>query len=90
MDVLLDLLQWPAMVITLLAAWLVGAQKPRKRAFGFWLFVASNLMWAVWGWHTSAWALIALQAGLFLMNLRGIRKNERADNEEPAPTSTPH
>jgi hypothetical protein len=30
----------------------------------------------VWAWHVHAWALIALQVGLFAMNVRGAVKNE--------------
>lgn len=78
MDALLNALQWPAMLVTLLAAWLVAAQSARKRVWGFWIFVASNLLWIVWGWSTGAYALIVLQIGLFVMNLRGVRKNERS------------
>jgi len=74
----LDLLQWPAMVATLVAAWLVASQSRGKRSWGFWCFIASNLLWAAWGWHAQAWALIALQVGLFVLNLRGARKNEPA------------
>jgi len=29
-----------------------------------------------WGWHVSAYALIALQFGLLLLNIRGVRNNE--------------
>ena len=72
----LDLLQWPAMAVTLVAAWLVGSRTRRRRVVGFWCFVASNLLWVGWGWHAHAWALIALQAGLFDLNLRGVSKNE--------------
>ena len=72
----LDLLQWPAMAVTLVAAWLVGSRSRRRRVVGFWCFVASNLLWVGWGWHAHAWALIALQAGLFVLNLRGVSKNE--------------
>ncbi|QNU14376.1 hypothetical protein [Thermomonas sp. XSG] len=72
----LDLLQWPAMAVTLVAAWLVGSRTRRRRVVGFWCFVASNLLWVCWGWHAHAWALIALQAGLFALNLRGVSKNE--------------
>ncbi|MGX5672400.1 hypothetical protein [Thermomonas fusca] len=72
----LDLLQWPAMAVTLVAAWLVGSRTRRRRVVGFWCFVASNLLWVGWGWHAHAWALIALQAGLFVLNLRGVSKNE--------------
>lgn len=80
-DSLINLLQWPAMVVTLVAAWLVGSRNRIKRLAGFICFIGSNLLWVAWGWHADAWALIALQIGLFLMNLRGTRKNA-----EPPPT----
>lgn len=79
MDAGLDALQWPAMVVTLVAAWLVGSQAKRLRAWGFWCFVASNLLWVAWGWHDRAFALIGLQVGLFALNLRGAKKNEPQD-----------
>ncbi|WP_371763476.1 hypothetical protein [Massilia sp.] len=78
-DTLLDLLQWPAMAVTLVAAFLVGARHARKRVFGFWTFILSNVLWIVWGVHDEAWALIALQAGLAAMNVRAIFRNERGD-----------
>lgn len=76
MDALLDALQWPAMVVTLAAAWLVGGRSARRRTWGFWVFVLSNVLWCVWGAFTQSYALIVLQVGLFALNLRGIRKNE--------------
>jgi hypothetical protein len=76
MDSIIGLLQWPAMGATLLAAWLVAAQSKRRRTWGFWCFIGSNLLWGVWGWHDHAYALIALQVGLFALNLRGVRKND--------------
>jgi hypothetical protein len=72
----LDWLQWPAMAVTLLAAWLVGSRDRGRREIGFWVFLASNLLWVAWGWHDGAWALIALQVGLAVMNIRGARKND--------------
>ena len=84
----LDLLQWPAMVVTVAAAALPGSLRPGRRKAGFWLFLASNLLWAAWGWHSSAWALIVLQGALAALNLRGARKNERQEarqsDEHPA------
>ncbi len=65
------------MVITLTAAWLVASQSTRKRTIGFWCFVASNILWIAWGVHAQAYALIALQIGLFVLNLRGVRKNDQ-------------
>ena len=73
---MIDALQWPAMAATLLAAWLVASQSKRKRSFGFWVFIASNLLWAIWGWHAHAFGLVVLQLGLFVLNVRGARKNE--------------
>ena len=76
MDELLNALQWPAMAVTLVSAWLVASQSKRKRAVGFWCFLASNVLWVIWGWHDGALALIVLQVGLFAMNLRGAMKND--------------
>jgi hypothetical protein len=72
----LDLVQWPAMVLTLVAAWAVGSQSRSRRLWGFWLFVVSNILWVIWGYAANAWALILLQVGLFVLNVRGARKNE--------------
>jgi hypothetical protein len=78
MDTLLNAVQWPAMVTTLAAAWLVASQSRGKRNWGFWCFIVSNVLWVIWGWHAQAYALIALQVGLFALNLRGARKTEPA------------
>ncbi len=66
------------MVVTLLAAWFVGNQSKRGRNVGFWLFLGSNVLWIAWGWHDHAYALIALQVGLALINMRGAAKNDPA------------
>lgn len=71
-------LQWPAMLTTLVAAYLVGSQSRKKRNWGFLCFILSNALWIAWGWHAQAYALIVLQCGLFLMNLRGTKKNAPA------------
>jgi len=75
-DAFLDAVQWPAMAVTLLAAWLVASRSKGRREAGFWVFIASNALWIVWAWHTRAWALIGLQVGLFFMNVRGAIKND--------------
>ena len=75
-DALLDAAQWPAMAVTLLAAWLVASRSKGRREAGFWVFIASNVLWIAWAWHARAWALIGLQVGLFFMNVRGAIKNE--------------
>lgn len=72
----LDLLQWPAMVVTIAAAWLTASSARKRREWGFRLFLASNLLWVAWGWHDHAWALVALQFALAAMNLRGMRRND--------------
>ena len=75
---ILNVLQWPAMIVSVIAAWLVGAQSKRKRNQGFWWFLASNILWIAWGWQAHAWALIALQIALAALNFRGLAKNEPA------------
>ena len=74
----LPFLQWPAMVVTVAAAWLTGSTSERRRHWGFWAFLLSNVLWTVWGCHAQAWALIVLQIFLAVMNIRGARKNEAA------------
>lgn len=74
----IDFLQWPAMLATLVAAYLVGSRTRKKRNWGFLCFILSNALWIGWGWHAQAYALIILQLGLFLMNVRGTRKNAPA------------
>jgi hypothetical protein len=71
-----DLTQWPAMALTAAAAWLVGSQSRTKRNIGFWTFLLSNVLWAVWGWHARAYALIILQVCLAAINIRGAQKND--------------
>jgi hypothetical protein len=75
----LDWVQWPAMLVTLTAAWFVGSSIPRRRKIGFWIFLASNALWILWGVNASAYALIVLQIGLAVMNIRGERRNAAQD-----------
>lgn len=76
MEEFFALLEWPAMAISLAAAYLLASQKPERRVVAFWLLIAGNVMWIAWGWGEDAWALIGLNAGLMALNVRGIFKNE--------------
>ena len=79
-------LQWPAMVVTVAAAWLVASQSKHRRVIGFWCFLLSNVLWVVWGWHDGAYALIALQVALAFLNFRGVWKNEPEGGASPSET----
>jgi hypothetical protein len=72
----LNLIQWPAMAITLIAAWMAASQRKFKRNWGFWLFLLSNVLWIVWGLGDRAYALIVLQLALAGLNIRGAVKNQ--------------
>lgn len=72
----LGLVQWPAMLVTVLASWLVTSNDKRRRNWGFWLFLLSNALWIAWGSHTAAWALVTLQVALAALNIRGAAKTE--------------
>ena len=69
-------LEWPAMAISLAAAWWMGSRKAQKRVVAFVMLIVGNLMWIAWGWGAQAWALMALNVGLMALNVRGIVKNE--------------
>lgn len=72
----IDALQWPAMLVTVAAAWLIASQRQGRRRVGFWLFLLSNVLWVAWGLHARAYALIGLQFCLAALNIRGARKND--------------
>lgn len=82
----IDLLQWPAMAVTVVSTWLVGAQDAGRREVGFWLFLFSNALWIAWGWYAAAWALVVLQVALAAFNIRGAKRNDEAEGgaAEPA------
>jgi hypothetical protein len=71
----LDALQWPAMMLTLLAAWFVASRSERRRRWGFWIYLVSNVVWVGWGVQAGAWAVVVLQFCLAAMNIRGAKKN---------------
>jgi len=72
----MDLVQWPAFAASVAAAYLVASSAKERRNAGFWVFLLSNVLWVVWGLHTGAWALIALQGCLAALNVRGLLKTE--------------
>ena len=72
----LDLIQWPAMLVTIAAAYFTASSAKQRREWGFRLFLLSNVLWVAWGWHDGAWALVALQFALAAMNIRGMRRND--------------
>jgi hypothetical protein len=82
MDVL-NAIQWPAMLVTVMAAWLVAAQRKFKPNWGFWVFLLSNVLWIVWGLHDGAFALVLLQICLAILN---IREQSRTSHQAKAST----
>lgn len=79
----IDWLQWPAAALTVLGAWFVGSKRAGRRRVGFWLYLGSNAAWVAWGLPASAYAVVALQAFLLVMNIRGLKK------ADPEADSTP-
>jgi hypothetical protein len=74
----LDLFQWPAMLVTVIAAYFVASSQTQRRRMGFWLYLLSNVLWVTWGLHSRAYALVLLQFCLAAMNVRGERRNATA------------
>lgn len=75
----LDYLQWPALIVTVIASWMVSVTKKDERKTGFWLFLLSNILWAIWGFFVDAYALILLQGCLAVSNVHGVIKNRKRD-----------
>lgn len=75
----LDYLQWPALIVTVIAGWMVSVPEKNKRNSGFWLFLFSNVLWAIWGFYAHAYALIALQLCLAITNIHGVISNKKKD-----------
>jgi len=75
-------IQWPAMVATVAGAWLTASAAARRRAVGFWVFLASNVLWGIWGRVASAPATLVLQVFLAGLNCRGAGKNEARASQE--------
>ncbi len=75
----LEAMQWPAMLATVVATWLVGSRSSMRRRAGFWVFLFSNALWIAWGWQEDAYALMLLQVALVAMNVRGMHKARKAD-----------
>lgn len=74
----MDWLQWPAMALTVMAAWCVASSHRGLRRGGFWIFLLSNIAWTVWGMGAQAYGVVVLQLALAGLNLRGVRKNDPA------------
>lgn len=79
---MIDLVQWPAMVVILIASWLVGSQRPKRRMIAFVAFILGNLLWITWGLYAEAYALVLLDASLCVTNIRGFLKNRSAATPE--------
>lgn len=73
---LMNLVQWPAMVVTVAASWLVASKHEGHRNVGFWIFLLSNVLWIAWGVYSGAVALVVLQVCLAALNIRGAKKTE--------------
>jgi hypothetical protein len=78
---LLDVIQWPAMLVTVVAAWLIASQRKFKRNWAFWFFLLSNVLWIIWGAYDRAYALIFLQVCLAFLNIRGAIKNSALNSK---------
>lgn len=80
---IIEFLQWPAMAITVLAAWFMGSVRARRRVIAFWCFTIGNALWVIWGANHEAYGLITLEIILALMNMRGLKRNLAESRSHP-------
>ena len=79
-----DYMQWPALIVTVIASWLVSVTQKSERKTGFWLFLLSNALWIAWGAYAHAYALIVLQICLAVSNIHGVIKNQKKSKASAA------
>lgn len=87
---MIDALQWLGAALGIAGAWLVADARPRTRAWGFALFLASNACWLAWGGVAGAWGLVAMQTAFTVTSARGwiaSRRMTRLARARPAPLS---
>ncbi|HEX4984558.1 MAG TPA: hypothetical protein VFV71_00670 [Burkholderiales bacterium] len=65
------------MAATVVATGLAASRHKRRREAGFRVFLASYVLWVIWGRHDKARALIALQVALAALNIRGAQERAR-------------
>jgi hypothetical protein len=68
---MIDLLQWPGMVLGLLGAVLVASGQARVRRAGFAVWLVSNGCWIVWALHAQAWGLLGMQVFFSVTSVMG-------------------
>jgi len=64
------------MAVTIAASGLITSSELRRKNWGFWMFIASNVLWVVWGWQSGAYALVVMQFCLAAMNIRVAAKTD--------------
>ena len=71
---MLEMIQYPAMVMAILGAYLVTspAVGVRRTAFGLW--IAGNTLWVAWGLHAGAWGLVATYLVFTALAVAGYRR----------------
>jgi hypothetical protein len=43
----MDFVQWPAMLVIVLASWLGGSQRAERRKIAFLGFIVGNVLWVI-------------------------------------------
>ncbi|MBC8090236.1 MAG: hypothetical protein H7Z40_23500 [Phycisphaerae bacterium] len=81
----LALLQWPAMLVTVIASWFVTSRYKDNRWIGFVAFLASNVLWTIWGLHSGATALVVLQFCLAALNILGLWRSGKKTGSDSEP-----
>lgn len=76
---MIDLLQWPGMVLGLLGAPLVASRQARIRRYGFAVWLVSNGCWIAWGLHAGAWGLVGMQVVFCGSSALGWWNNHRGE-----------
>lgn len=74
---MIDLLQYPGVVLGLIGAVLVSGSSARSRRWGFGLWIGSNACLITWSVADGAWGLLAMYAVYSVTSVIGWRNNAK-------------
>ena len=66
---MIDFFSWLALALVIAQLWLFGSKKYRV---GWWMALAACAAWGIFAWATGARALLAQQAVITFLSVRGL------------------
>jgi small basic protein len=80
-NAILPLIQYPAMVCTIVGYYFVSSKLENVRKIGFVVGLAGNIVWFTYAFFPIQWGLLITNAFIFVFSVRGYLNNTGTVNE---------